>query len=154
VREQIQWLRDSAGIEPIAFCGGGWYMDEGVASVLAELGVTDCTATAFRPGYLPPDAPRLHAEEPAYIELPGGARILELPTTHGLRLLVRAVLAPLRAPLVHAYFHDTDLLDRRRHTALRGALAVLGRRRVPSDLDEVQRGLKPAKTMSFANSRG
>src|SRR6266699_9361 len=70
VHEQIQWLRDRAGIEPVAFSGGGWYMDEAVASVLGELGVADCTATAFRPGYLPGDAPRLHVEEPAYVELP------------------------------------------------------------------------------------
>jgi hypothetical protein len=154
VRDQIEWLRNRAGIEPVAFCGGGWYMDEAVASVLAELVVTDCTATAFRPTYLPPGAPRLHADEPAYVELPNGGRVLELPTTHGLRRLSRGVFAPLQAPLVHAYFHDTDLLDRRRHTALRAALAILGRRRTPTDLDELQRGFVPAKTMSFANSRG
>jgi hypothetical protein len=154
VREQIAWMRSRARIEPIAFCGGGWYMDEDVATVLAELGVTDCTATAFRPWYLPPDAPRLEVEEPAYVELPAGARFLELPTTHGLRMLVRSAVAPLRPPLVHAYFHDTDLLDRSRHAALRAALAILGRRRTPTDLDEVQRRFTPVKTMSFANSRG
>ena len=32
--------------------------------------------------------------------------------------------------------------------ALRAALAILGRRRRPSDLAEVQRGFVPAKTMS------
>ena len=154
VREQILWMRESAGIEPVAFCGGGWYMDEEVASVLAELGVTDCTATAFRPGYLPADAARLEVGEPAYVELATGARVLELPTTHGIRSLVRAAFAPLRAPLVHAYFHDTDLLDGSRRAALRGALAILGRRRTPTDLDEVQRRFTPAKTMSFANSPG
>jgi hypothetical protein len=35
---------------------------------------------------------------------------------------------------VHVYFHDTDLLDGRRRRALAAALAVLGRRRTPSDL--------------------
>jgi hypothetical protein len=154
VHEQIQWLRDRAGIEPVAFCGGGFYMDEAVASVLGELGVADCTATAFRPGYLPADAPRLHVEEPAYVELPTRQHLLELPTTHGLRMLVRSTFSPLRTPLVHAYFHDTDLLDRRRHAALRAGLAILGRRRTPSDLAELQRRFRPAKTMSFANSRG
>ena len=154
VREQIVWMRESVGIEPVVFCGGGWYMDEEVASVLAELGVTDCTATAFRPGYLPADASRLEVGEPAYVELATGARVLELPTTHGIRSLVRAAFAPLRAPLVHAYFHDTDLLDGSRRAALRGALAILGRRRTPTDLDEVQRRFTPAKTMSFANSPG
>ena len=38
-------------------------------------------------------------------------------------------------------------------TALKG-LAVLGRKRTPSDLRELQRGLRPEKTMSFAKSRG
>jgi hypothetical protein len=69
-------------------------------------------------------------------------------------MLVRSTFSPLRTPLVHAYFHDTDLLDRRRHAALRAGLAILGRRRTPSDLGELQRGFRPAKTMSFANSRG
>ena len=68
-------------------------------------------------------------------------------------MVARAAFASLRAPLVHAYFHDTDLLDRRRRMALGAGLAILGRRRVPTDLEEVQRGFKPAKTMSFANSR-
>ena len=154
MRRQVEWLRDRAGIEPAAFCGGGWYIDEAVASALAELGVTDCTATAFRPTYLPAGAARLHVEEPAYVELPTGGRVLELPTTHGLRRLARGVFAPLRAPLVHAYFHDTDLLDPRRQAALRASLAVLGRRRTPIDLAEIQRGFVPAKTMSFARSRG
>jgi hypothetical protein len=55
---------------------------------------------------------------------------------------------------VHAYFHDTDLLDPRRSAALRVALALLGRRRKRTDLRELQRGLRPEKTMSFAKSRG
>ena len=35
------------------------------------------------------------------------------------------------------YFHDTDLLDRRRALALRFALEVLGRRRTATDLDRL-----------------
>src|SRR5207237_708818 len=54
----------------------------------------------------------------------------------------------------HGYFHDTDLLDPRRSAALRVALTVLGRRRKRTDLRELQRGLRPEKTMSFAKSRG
>jgi hypothetical protein len=54
---------------------------------------------------------------------------------------------------VHAYFHDTDLLDRRRYSALRAGLTFLGMKRLAVDLDELQRGLRPEKTMSFANSR-
>lgn len=153
VREQMAWLR-ACELDAVVFCGGGWYMDEAVASVVGELGFADCTATAFRPSYLPPDAPRLHAEEPAYIELEGGRRVLELPTTHSIGMLVRGAFMPSRAPLVHAYFHDTDLLDATRRAALRVGLAILGRRRRRTDLAELQRSLTPTKTMSFANSRG
>jgi hypothetical protein len=154
VREQIARLREHGDLEVGVFCGGGWYMDEKVASVLAEHGFADCTATAFRPAYLPPDAPRLQVSEPAYVELRDGARLLELPTTHSLGMLAHALLGPLREPHVHAYFHDTDLLDRRRRTALIVALTLLGRRRTPTDLAALQRGLTPEKTMSFANSPG
>src|SRR6187200_1601384 len=55
VRQQAQWLR-SAGLDADLFCGGGWYLDEPLADALAELGYADCTATAFRPDYLAPDA--------------------------------------------------------------------------------------------------
>jgi hypothetical protein len=153
VREQIAWLRERE-LEVNLFCGGGWYMDEKVASLLAERGLADCTGTAFRPTYLPDDAPRLHAAEPVYLELANGARVLELPTTHSVGMLARAVLGPLREPLVHAYFHDTDLADSKRRAALTLGLALLGRRRTPTDLAAVQRGFKPEKTMSFANKRG
>jgi hypothetical protein len=154
VREQIGWLRAHEDLRISVFCGGGWYMDEAVASVLAEHGFADCTATAFRPAYLPERAPRLHAQEPGYLELASGARVLELPTTHSIGMLVRAAFAPLREPLLHAYFHDTDLLEPRRRTALLAGLTILGRRREPTDLAELQRGFVPAKTMSFASSRG
>src|SRR5438445_1033670 len=61
VREQAGWLR-SAGLQVDLFCGGGWYLDELVAEVLAELGYTDCTATAFRPDYLASDAVHLQLD--------------------------------------------------------------------------------------------
>jgi hypothetical protein len=153
VLAQITWLRDHAIDAPL-FCGGGWYMDERVASVLAEHGLADCTATAFRPSYLPADAARLQLGEPVFLELAAGETLLELPTTHSIGMLVRAALRPMPQPLVHAYFHDTDLLDRRRRAALRLGLAILGRRRKRTDLGALQRGFVPAKTMSFASSRG
>lgn len=153
VREQAQWLR-SVGLEAELFCGGGWYLDETVADTLAELGYADCTATAFRPSYLAPGETHLQLGEPAWLELASGRRLLELPTTHSIGMLARGVLTRDRRQFVHAYFHDTDLVDPRRETALRFGLAVLGRRRRRSDLRELQRGLRPAKTMSFAKSRG
>jgi len=82
-----------------------------------------------------------------------GARLLELPTTHSIGMLARGLFGPFRRQIVHAYFHDTDLLDSRRVRALRIGLAFLGLKRTPSDLRELQLGLRPANTMSFANSR-
>ena len=124
-----------------------------MADAVAELGYADCTATAFRPDYLAPGEAHLQAGEPVWLELANGKRLLELPTTHSLGMLARGVLAPLRGQVVHAYFHDTDLLDRTRATALRAGLSLLGMRRTVADLNELQRGLRPEKTMSFANSR-
>ncbi len=136
VRGEGAWLRER-DLRPTLFCGGGWYSDRGVAEACAELGYVDCTATAYRPGYLPAEAPRLGLAAPARVALPSGSRLLELPSTHSLGMLVREVLAPggLRSELVHVHFHDTDLVNTRRRLALMWALRALARRRVPTDLD-------------------
>ena len=133
VRREGAWLRE-AGLAPTLFCGGGWYVDAHVAEAVAELGYADCTATAFRPSYLAPGAPRASLAEPALLVLPSGRRLLELPTTHSLGAAARAAAARL-PPHVHVYFHDSDLLDRRRRLALVAALRVLGRRCRVLDLD-------------------
>jgi hypothetical protein len=140
VRREGGWLRDH-GLRPTVFCGGGWYVDAGVAEAVAGLEYADCTGTAFRPSYLPASARRLEASGPCWLELRGGHRLLELPTTHSLGMLARVAGRPggLRERLVHVYFHDTELLDARRAAYLRLALAVLARRRVPSDLAEAAR---------------
>jgi hypothetical protein len=114
VRREGAWLREH-GLEPTLFCGGGWYTDEAVRAVVAELGYADCTS---REG-----APRRDGD------------LVELPTTHSLGQLARGVLRPLDKPVVHAYFHDYDLLDARRRHALVWALRVLARRREPTDLN-------------------
>jgi hypothetical protein len=152
VREQGEWLR-SVGLEATLFCGGGWYFDVDVARAVAELGYADCTATSFTPSYLRADAPRLELQEPTWLDLGAGLRLLELPTTHSIGMLTRGTLGPFRRQVVHAYFHDTDLLDRRRAAALRVGLVFLGMKRTATDLRELQRGLRPENTMSFANSR-
>lgn len=142
VRSEGAWLRQ-AGLEPTLFCGGGWYFDGDVAAAVAELGYADCTGTAFRPRYLGDTAPRLAATEPCWLDLPGGDRLLELPTTHSLGLLARALprlVGPSR-PFVHLYFHDTDLLDRARVAALRLCLAFLARHG-RADLDAVAAGAR------------
>jgi hypothetical protein len=136
VLREGEWLREQ-GLRPTLFCGGGWYLDAEVASAVAELGYVDCTATAFEPSYLEVGAPRLGAASPCRLVLPGGRELLELPTTHSLGMLVRALLRGLRDRYVHAYFHDTDLLDRRRSAALQACLWLLARRYRPSDLDEL-----------------
>lgn len=152
VREQGRWLREQ-GLDAAFFCGGGWYFDEDVAEAVAELGYADCTATSFRPAYLAEDAPHVQLHEPTWLELPSGGRLLELPTTHSIGMLARGLLGPFRRQVVHAYFHDTDLLDLRRRIALRVGLAFLTQKRDAISLDRLQRGLRPEKTMSLANSR-
>jgi len=134
VRREAAWLRER-GLEPALFCGGGWYIDEAVAETVAELGYADCTATAFRPSYLPAGAPRLSLREPAWLRI-GDRRLLELPTTHSLGMALRAALGPLPAH-VHVYFHDADLLDGSRRRALTTALRLLARRRRPAELTQL-----------------
>jgi hypothetical protein len=149
VRDEALWLREQ-GLEPRFFCGGGWYIDDEVASALADLDYVDCTGTAFRPSYLAPGEPRLEADEPSWLTLADGRRLLELPATHSLGMSARAALGTLPA-YVHVYFHDTDLLSGTRRAALRTALAVLGRRCEVTDLDglrEAANGL-PERTFSL-----
>jgi len=132
------------GLEPTLFCGGGWYADAGVAEACAELGYADCTATSYRPSYLPPGAPRLALAAPARLRLGSGRLLLELPATHSLGMAARAALSPARldSEVVHVHFHDTDLVDARRRAALVWALRALGRRRVATDLDALAAGLR------------
>jgi hypothetical protein len=150
VRSQVEWLRER-GLEPRYFAGGGWYMDERVAEVLAELGLVDCTATSFRPAYLEPDAPRVEAARPLRFSLPSGRTLLELPATHSLGMLARGLARPLRTEAVHVYFHDTDLLGARRRSALGIALRLLALRRRAADLDTLADLAPP--TRPFAGAR-
>jgi hypothetical protein len=134
VRGQIAWL-DERGLRPRLFAGGGWYMDRDVAAVLAELGLADCTATAFRPSYLAAGSPRLQLAEPTTLAV-GQASLTELPATHSLGMAAGAAFGRLPA-YVHVYFHDTDLLDGGRRRALEWALRLIGRRRGRERLDRV-----------------
>jgi len=127
------------GFRPTLFCGGGWYADAAVAEACAELGYADCTATAYRPSYLPPGAPRLALAAPARVVLPSGRRLVELPSTHSLGMAARAVASRggLGGDVVHVHFHDYELLDARRSAALVAVLVVLARRRRPAGLDDL-----------------
>jgi hypothetical protein len=136
VRREGTWLREQ-GLEPAFFCGGGWYTDANVMGVVAELGYADCTATAWRPPYLAPDSPRAALDQPAWIRLDDGRRVLELPTTHSLGAAARALARSLPA-VVHVHFHDYELLEPRRRTAIAVVLAVLARRRRAKRLDALE----------------
>ncbi|MGH3078698.1 MAG: hypothetical protein ACRDPZ_11015 [Gaiellaceae bacterium] len=124
------------GLAPTLFCGGGWYADTDVAEACAELGYVDCTPRATRPPYLPRGEPWAFLPAPARIGLASGAHLLAIPTTHSLGDLARALLRRRALPgVIHAYFHDTDLLDRRRRALLGTLLPVLARTAEPTDLD-------------------
>jgi hypothetical protein len=148
VRREALWMRNH-GLEPRLFCGGGWYTDERVAAVLAELGYADCTGTAFVPSYLGDDVPRLSAERPEWLLLSEGKRLLELPSTHSLGMAARAAAGAL-STYVHVYFHDTDLLSAKRRAALRWALAVVARRCEVTDLERLREASKDLCERTFS----
>jgi hypothetical protein len=148
VRREARWLRER-GLEPRLFCGGGWYIDGQVAHVLAELGYADCTGTAFVPAYLAEGDPRLSGDRPAWLTLPAGGRLLELPSTHSLGMATRASLASLPEYL-HVYFHDTDLLSAKRRAALRIALTALSRRCEVTDLERLRQAANGLPQRPFA----
>jgi hypothetical protein len=124
------------GLTPTLFCGGGWYTDQAVALACAELGYADCTPRATRPPYLADGAAWAELDRPARIDL-GDHVLVAVPTTHGAGDLARALVRPGLPPRIHAYFHDTDLVDRRRRTMIAAELALLGRRRPAFALDAV-----------------
>jgi hypothetical protein len=124
------------GLAPTVFCGGGWYTDAEVAEACAELGYVDCTARRERPGYLPPGAAWATLASPARVRLPSSRRLLAVPTTHSLGGLARSLMRRAALPIVvHAYLHDTDLLDFRRRAVLPLLLGLLRGRSLVSDLD-------------------
>ncbi len=127
----------SSGLAPTLFCGGGWYTDVEVAEACAELGYVDCTPRASRrPSYLAPASGGRRSRCPPSSSCRRVETLRAIPTTHSLGDLARALASRELPRLVHVYFHDTDLLDRRR----RGLLGVvllraLARRADVVDLD-------------------
>jgi hypothetical protein len=131
------------GVTATLFCGGGWYTDEAVAEACAELGYVDCTPRARRPPYLPEGARWASLPAPAVVELPSGRELRSIPTTHSLGDLARALPRRALPNVVHVYFHDTDLLDRRRRALLHAVLRLLARRAHVTDLDTLGAELIP-----------
>jgi hypothetical protein len=153
VRREGEWLR-SHGVSAGTFCGGGWYLDAAVASVVAELGYVDATATAYRLPYLADGALHVRVAQPAWLVLADGRRLLELPATHSVGMLVRGLGRSLPA-VVHVHFHDWDLLERRRALALAAALRILGRRRRPLGVDQAAELEAPiAAEIPFSQAAG
>ena len=140
VRREGAWLAER-GVSPTLFCGGGWYTDGAVASACADLGYVDCTPRVTRPRYLPPDAAWAELDAPARIEV-DGSTLCAVPTSHGAGALARALARPGLPPRVHAYFHDTDLVEPRRRMLITAALALLGRRRPVTTLDVIAAGVR------------
>jgi hypothetical protein len=130
VRAEGERLR-SLGLRPRLFCGGGWYTDASVAEACAALGYVDCTPRSERPTYLDGGAAWAELDAPALVRLPSGLTLTALPTTQSLGSLARALWTRRGPPepVVHLYFHDTDLLDRTRRLLLPSLLRVLARRR-------------------------
>jgi hypothetical protein len=124
------------GVAPTIFCGGGWYTDADVAEACAELGYVDCTPRAKRPVYLRAGEPWASLQAPARIPLLSGKTLRAIPTTHSLGDLARALPRPWSLPqVVHVYFHDTDLLSRRRRSLVSTLLPLLAAVVRRSDLD-------------------
>jgi hypothetical protein len=128
VLDEGRWLREQ-GLEPRFFCGGNWYLDAPVLAAVAELGYADCTATAWPPRFRPAAV----LDQPAWVRLDDGRRVLEVPTTHSLGAAARSLGRAL-PPVVHVHFHDFELVDPKRRLALEVVLAVLARRRRPAEL--------------------
>jgi hypothetical protein len=140
------------GLAPTLFCGGGWYTDAEVAEACAELGYVDCTPRAQRPPYLGEGEPWASLPTPAVVELPSGRELRSIPTTHSLGDLARALPRRVLPEVVHVYFHDTDLLDRRRRALLQVVLRLLARRANVTDLDMLDAELFPgARRVAWAD---
>jgi hypothetical protein len=150
VRAEGAWMRD-AGFAPTLFCGGGWYTDAGVAEACAELGYVDCTPRTTRPPYLADEERWACLAAPARIRMESGKLLGAIPTTHSLGDLARAFRRRAVPPLTHVYFHDTDLLSRRRTALLRILLTMLARRARPTDLDSVATRLDDAPALEWAD---
>jgi hypothetical protein len=152
VRVEAEWLRER-DVVPRFWCGGGWYLTPSIASVLCDFGYIDCSATAFPLDYLPSGAPHLRVDAPCTLVLADGRTLLELPATHTLGMAARLLASPaaIRGRIVHVYFHDWDLMERRRALTLRAVLTLLGRRCRRSDLDELAGAVTgDAPELSFA----
>jgi hypothetical protein len=134
---------DELGVAPTLFCGGGWYTDGDVAEACAELGYVDCTPRMRRPAYLAEGERWASLPAPASVELPSGRELHSIPTTHSLGDLARALPGRALPEVVHVYFHDTDLLDRRRRALVHVVLRFLARRAQATDLDTLAAELFP-----------
>ena len=110
------WLREQ-GLEPRFFCGGGWYTGLRGDGRRGRPRVHRLHRDRVAP-LVPPARLAARRARPAGLgAAPDGRRVLELPTTHSLGALARALHRQL-PPVVHVHFHDYELLEGRRRSAL------------------------------------
>ena len=140
------------GLTPTLFCGGGWYTDEEVADACAELGYVDCTPRRSRPSYLAAGEPWASLAAPARVRLSPNRVVRSIPTTHSLGELARAFARPRSlSPAIHVYFHDTDLLSRKRRALLAMLLPALSRLSSRTDLDALAVSLEDTPEIPWAD---
>jgi hypothetical protein len=150
VAREGAWLREQ-DLAPTLFCGGGWYTDAAVAEACAALGYADVTPRTSRPPYLPDGAAWAELDRPARIDL-GAATLVAVPTSHGAGDLLRALVRPGGLPpRVHAYFHDTDLVDPSRRRLIALGLRLLARRRPVARLDTLAEAARETPVLRWAD---
>ena len=125
------------GVAPTLFCGGGWYTDRAVAAACATLGLRRLHAATSPARRTSKTGRWAELASPAWIGL--GRAASSAPSRRRTASATWRARSSARAcrRRVHTYFHDTDLVDRRRRVADRGVLTMLGRRRPATDLDVV-----------------
>ena len=102
-----------------------------------------------RPPYLPDGAAWAELDRPARIDL-GAATLVAVPTSHGAGDLLRALVRPGGLPpRVHAYFHDTDLVNPRRRRLIALGLRLLARRRPVARLDTLAEAAREAPVVGW-----
>ena len=127
------------GLAPTLFCGGGWYTDVEVAEACAELGYVDCTPRA-RASPVPRARRSVGLAGGAGARPPARRSVCSRRSRRRIRSATSAAHSSGRGrcrAVVHVYFHDTDLADRRRRIALRTLLVLLARVAEPTDLERL-----------------
>ena len=147
VRDEAEWLR-ARDLAPRYFCGGGWYLDEPLAEVLASFGYVDCTATTFRQQLSRRrTAPRLQLPGPAAAAPPKrrrAARAAGDPLARDAR--ARTASASTGSCTCTSTTGSSSTAAARSRS--RRSCALLRLRRRPLSVDRARRARRPARRCS------